>query len=180
VYPVNTNGSVGGVRLTEAQPREAQVLENLIQLYTHDFSEWWAGTPRGDLNPAGRFENYPLALYWVRPSWSALFIWRNDVLAGFSLVNDRTHSGQPANRSLAEFFILRKHRRQGVGQIAAEHIFSYHPGSWEVAVARKNVQAERFWRKTIRNCGRATHVRELDLHGPEWDGPVFQFEWTAP
>jgi predicted acetyltransferase len=148
-----------------------------MQLYTHDFSEFWAGTTRGDLNPDGRFEAYPLSGYWSRPNWSALFIWRNQILAGFSLINDVTHSGQAVNRSLGEFFILRKHRGQGVGQIAAEQIFSSHPGSWEVAVARKNVQAREFWHKTIQNADHATEVRELDVHSPEWNGPIFRFEW---
>ena len=115
--------------------------------------------------------------YWSRPNWSALFIWRDQVLAGFSLINDKTHSGQAADRNVGEFFILRKHRGQGVGQIAAEHLFSSHPGSWEVAVARKNVRAREFWRKTIQNAGKAADVRELDVNSAQWNGPIFRFEW---
>jgi predicted acetyltransferase len=175
---MNTNSaSPGSVRLTQALPGEAQIIENLMQLYTHDFSEFWTGTPRGDLNPDGRFEAYPLAEYWSRANWSALFIWYSEVLAGFSLINDRTHSGEAANRNVAEFFILRKYRGQGVGRIAAERIFSSHPGSWEVAVARKNVPAQEFWRDTIQNAGKASHIRELDLCRAEWNGPIFRFEW---
>src|ERR1700730_12894339 len=154
--------SLDSVHLTAALPGEGTVIQNLMQLYTHDFSEFWAGTARGDLNPDGRFEAYPLDLYWSRPNWAALFIRRGEVLAGFSLLNDQTHSGEPANRNLGEFFILRKHRGQGVGQIAAEQLFSSQPGSWEVAVARKNVPALEFWRKTIQKAGKASHVRELD------------------
>lgn len=167
----------GSVLLTAALPRDEPVIQNLMQLYTHDFSEFWAGTARGDLNPEGRFEAYPLKEYWSTPNWSALFIWHNQVLAGFSLINDQTHSGQPANRNVREFFVLRKHRGQGVGQIAAERIFSSHPGSWEVAVARKNVKAREFWLKTIQKAGRAADFRELDVHSAEWNGPIFRFEW---
>jgi predicted acetyltransferase len=169
--------SSDSVLLTAALPREGPIIENLMQLYTHDFSEFWAGTARGDLNPDGRFEAYPLREYWSRPNWSALLIWRDQVLAGFSLINDKTHSGQAADRNVGEFFILRKHRGQGVGQIAAEHLFSSHPGSWEVAVARKNVRAREFWRKTIQNAGRAADVRELDVNSAQWNGPIFRFEW---
>jgi len=172
----NSDGS-GSVLLTPALREEAPIVQNLIQLYTHDFSEFWAGTTRGDLNSDGRFDTYPLSEYWSRPNWSALFIWRNQILAGFSLINDETHSGQATDRNVGEFFILRKHRGQGVGQIAAERIFSSHPGSWEVAVARKNVQAREFWRKTIQNAGRAADVRELDVDSAEWNGPIFRFEW---
>jgi predicted acetyltransferase len=167
----------GSVLLTTALPGEAPIIQNLMQLYTHDFSEFWAGTTRGDLYPDGRFEAYPLSEYWSTPNWSASFIWRNHVLAGFSLINDKPHSGQAADRNVAEFFILRKHRGQGVGQTAAQHIFSSHPGSWEVAVGRKNVQAREFWRKTIQNAGRAADVQELDVHSAEWNGPILRFEW---
>jgi predicted acetyltransferase len=169
--------SSDSVLLTAALPREGPIIENLMQLYTHDFSEFWAGTARGDLNPDGRFEAYPLREYWSRPNWSALFIWRDQVLAGFSLINDKTHSGQAADRNVGEFFILRKHRGQGVGQIAAEHLFSSHPGTWEVAVARKNVRAREFWRKTIQNAGKAEDVHELDVNSAQWNGPIFRFEW---
>ena len=169
--------SSGSVLLTTALPGEAPIIQNLMQLYTHDFSEFWACTTRGDLNPDGRFEAYPLSEYWSRPNWSAFFIWHNQVLAGFSLINDKTHSGQAANRNVAEFFILRKHRGQGVGQIAAEHVFSMHAGSWEVAVARNNVQAREFWRKTIQNANSAADVCELDVNSAKWNGPIFRFEW---
>jgi predicted acetyltransferase len=176
---MNTNSATSGsVRLSLAQPGEAPIIENLLQLYTHDFSEFWAGEARGELNPDGRFEAYPLGEYWSRPNWSALFIWRSEVLAGFSLINDQTHSGEPANRNVGEFFILRKHRGQGVGENAAEQLFSSQPGSWEVAVARKNVPAREFWRKTIQKAGKASHVRELDLRCAEWNGPIFRFDWT--
>lgn len=40
--PVTTNSAIpGSVRLTQALPGEAQIFENLMQLYTHDFSELW-------------------------------------------------------------------------------------------------------------------------------------------
>jgi predicted acetyltransferase len=116
-YIMKSNrGSSGSVQLTAAMPAQEPILQNLMQLYTHDFSEFWAGTARGDLDPDGRFEAYPLREYWSRPNWSALFIWRNQILAGFSLVNDNTHSGLAAIRNVGEFFILRKHRGQGVGR----------------------------------------------------------------
>ena len=65
-----------------------------------------------------------------------------------------------------------------MGQIAAQRIFSLHPGSWEVAVARKNVQAREFWRKTIQNAGNASAIREFELQNAQWNGPIFRFEWS--
>jgi predicted acetyltransferase len=167
----------GSVSVVAAERAQARLIQNLIQLYTHDFSEFWSGTSRGDVNAEGLFDAYPLDDYWVRPNWTAMLIRCEQVVAGFCLVNDRTHSGLAAQRNMAEFFILRKHRSRGVGQIAAEIVFSRHPGSWEVAVARKNVRAREFWPRTIKGSAKSSQFQELDLQDERWNGPIFRFEW---
>jgi predicted acetyltransferase len=166
------------VTVTRAAPTEEPILQNLLQLYTHDFSEFWAGTPKGDLQPNGRFADYPLSEYWTNPHWWALLIWSDGVLAGFTLVNNLTHSGEPADHNMAEFFILRKHRGRGFGRLAAEIVFSMRPGSWEVAVARKNVQALSFWRRTIGGTIKSNCAHELDMSNEHWNGPILRFEWS--
>jgi predicted acetyltransferase len=165
------------VSVAGAERAQAPIIQNLIQLYTHDFSEFWGGTSRGDLSAQGLFESYPLDDYWSLPNWTAMLIWCDRVLAGFCLVNDRTHSGLEAQRNMAEFFILRKHRGRGVGRFAAEIIFSRQPGLWEVAVARKNAPAREFWRKTIKRSAKSSRFQELDLRDERWNGPIFRFEW---
>ena len=164
------------VTIEDATRADEPALQNMLQLYAHDFSEHWAGTSKGDLQPDGRFADYPLGDYWTRPSWSAAIVRCDDCLAGFALVNDRGHSGKPVDRNMAEFFILRKYRGRGVGRAAAERIFAMHPGQWEVAVARKNVAALSFWRTTT---SRASQVCELDISSAEWNGPILRFEWVA-
>jgi predicted acetyltransferase len=165
------------VIVTQAGRAQEPIIQNLAQLYTHDFSDFWGGTSKGDLLPDGRFAPYPLEPYWSRPRWSASLIFSDDVLAGFVLVNDQPHSGEAVDRNVGEFFILRKHRRMGVGRRAAEAVFSRHPGSWEVAVARKNVRALEFWRRTISGLTAAADIQEFDLDNQNWNGRVFRFEW---
>jgi predicted acetyltransferase len=165
------------VTLTAATRVQEPVIQNLMQLYTHDFSEYWKGTLKGDLLPDGRFPAYPMADYWTRANWSAFFICTDGVLAGFALINDITHSGESANRNVGEFFVLRKHRAKGVGCRAAAIMFDRHPGSWEVAVARINLRAYEFWKKAIGGAAQASSIRELDLANKHWNGPIFRFEW---
>jgi predicted acetyltransferase len=167
----------GSVSVAAAERAQAPLIQNLMQLYTHDFSGFWGGTTRGDVNAQGLFDAYPLDDYWVLPNWTAMLIGCDQVLAGFCLVNDRTHSGLMAHRNMAEFFVLRKHRGRGVGQIAAETIFSRHPGIWEVAVARKNVRAQEFWPRTIKGSAKSSQFQELDLQDERGNGPIFRFEW---
>lgn len=165
------------VTLTNASAQQEPILQNLMQFYTHDFSEFWAGTSRGDLAADGRFEAYPMADYWRRAGWSAQLIWRDGVLAGFALVNDQAHSGAPVESSVAEFFILRKHRGGGVGREAAEMVFAQRPGAWEVAVARKNVRALAFWRRIV--LEQARDVSETDVSDEHWNGPILRFVWAG-
>jgi predicted acetyltransferase len=165
------------VTISDASRSDEPALQNMLQLYTHDFSVLWAGTSKGELQPDGRFPDYPLSEYWTVPSWSAAIVRCDDCLAGFALVNDRGHSGKPVDRNMAELFILRKYRGRGVGRAAVERIFSRHPGQWEVAVARKNVAALSFWRATT---SRASRMCELDVSSAEWNGPILRFEWVAP
>ena len=76
---------------------------------------------------------------------------------------------------MAEFFILRKYRGQGVGCVAARAIFSRYVGIWEVAVARKNRGALVFWRRAIQRSANAAQVQEIDVQNDRWNGPVLRF-----
>jgi predicted acetyltransferase len=154
-------------------------LQNLIQLYTHDFSEFWAGTPKGEVQANGRFEDYPLSDFWERPRWSANLILIGSTTVGFSLINDSSHISEAVGANVAEFFVLRKFRGQGVGKSAARAMFNSWPGSWEVAVASRNQAAKKFWKRVIESSPEARDVQEIDAQTERWTGPVFRFEWLA-
>lgn len=160
------------LEITVAQPHERTALENLMQLYVHDFSEQWADQARGEVGPDGRFEAYPLDGYWAEPERVPLLIRRGGHLAGFALLNTHSHSGRAIDRSVAEFFILRKHRRGGIGLAAARTILARYPGVWEAAVARRNTGALPFWRKVAAAYG---EVEEIDVVSDDWNGPVLRF-----
>lgn len=167
------------VEIGPARADEREILENLFQLYVHDFSEQWAGTERGELEEDGRFAHYPLESYWREAGRIALLLRVGGHLAGFALINDHAHSGRPAERNMAEFFVVRKHRRGGVGLAAARAIFRRYPGLWELAVARQNTGALAFWRKTIRAPTIAREIEETMTDGPRWDGTIFRFRVDA-
>jgi predicted acetyltransferase len=163
------------VQLNVATIADAPVLENLLQLYIHDFSEYWAGGPQGELDEDGRFPGYPLEPYWRESERVALLIRFQSRLAGFALLNAVSHLGGPVDRNMAEFFVVRKHRAQGVGAAAAGVILGRYPGSWEVAVARRNIRALAFWRRTISAWPGVSGLEETDLQNTSWNGPVFRF-----
>jgi predicted acetyltransferase len=62
---------------------------------------------------------------------------------------------------VAEFFVLRKYRRQAVGRRAACLLFQRFPGEWEVRQLLGNESATRFWVSVIEEVtrGRFTNRR---------------------
>jgi len=146
---------------------------HMMQLYIHDFSEFWFDQPHGDLGLDGLYalpDN--LKTYWEDADRAALLLKRGEVLVGFALLNGHAHSGRAVDWNMGEFFIVRKHRRTGVGTAAAQAVFAKYPGRWETAVARRNVGAQTFWRRLAQ-----THreFEALDLQSEDWNGPIFRF-----
>lgn len=156
--------------------RHGRAIASMMQLYAHDFSEFWAGEARGELNADGRFEDYPLDSYWSGdPRRVALIFERGPSPIGFALLNEYAHSGLPADWSMAEFFIVRKHRRGGTGTSAVHRIFDAHPGQWDVAVARRNTAAYAFWSRVIKAHPKVSALEQLDRNDALWNGVIFRF-----
>ena len=104
-----------------------------------------------------------------------LLIRAGGALAGFALVNRFAHSGLPIDHSVAEFFVVRRRRRAGVGFAAATQIVRDRPGLWEAAVARRNTAALPFWRRVAAAAAAAARVEELDRDDELWNGWIVRF-----
>jgi predicted acetyltransferase len=160
------------VTLHIAEPEQKPVLENLFQLYTHDFSDFWGGREDGELQEDGRFPQYIyLDSYWTDADRTPILIRVEGFLAGFALINRFSHSGLPVDHAVAEFWIARKHRRFGVGLAAAVKILGHRPGQWEMAVARANAAALPFWRCVAAEVA-GPQVEEIDRDDDLWNGPI--------
>ena len=68
---------------------------------------------------------------------------------------------------MAEFFVMRKFRRQGVGSRVARQLFDRFPGRWEIAQKLENKIGQAFWRTLIADYTNGSY-REvlLDKFGP--------------
>jgi len=163
------------VELEATGPERRETIANLIQLYTHDFSDYWIGLPQGELGEDGRFGAYPhLDSYWAEADREAMLIRADGKLAGFALVNAFANSGLPTDFSMAEFFVARKYRRLGVGQAAAVDIIRARPGQWDIAVTRRNDPAKPFWR-WVAAATAVGEVEERDQNDQHWNGLILRF-----
>lgn len=164
------------VCVTPAAPAQRPLIEGQFQLYVHDFSQWEPpGSPRFRLDDAGRFGPYPhLDSYWGGEGRWPLLIGVDDETAGFALINSETHSGELADWNMAEFFVARKFRGQGVAAEAVRLILLARPGRWEIAVAGRNAPAKRFWPRAIEAAG-VSELSALQGDGASWTGPIWRF-----
>ena len=106
------------VTLDSATLADAELLSNLLELYTHDLS---AAFPNVQLGPDGRFGYDKLPRYWTEPDRRFPFLIRCDGrVAGFALATRGSPVvADPNVFDVAEFFVLRQYRRSGVGREAA-------------------------------------------------------------
>jgi predicted acetyltransferase len=157
--------------LDPATRDERGTLENLLQLYAHDWSELLPLDVGGD----GRFDDYPLDAYWLE-EWRHPFLLRVDgKLAGFALVSERSRlTGAAGVTDMAELFVMRRYRHRGIGCAAAFAAFDRFKGPWEVRQRTENVQATAFWRRAIERYTNGNY-REDAVNDPTWVGLVQRF-----
>lgn len=167
------------VTIDEIAAAGRPALARLVQLYLHDFSEFAPlESPLGEVGSDGLFPVGPLGNPWQGDGRLAFFIYARGRIAGFVLLHRWSALDHPLDRGVAEFFVLRKYRRKGVGTEAARLAVQRFPGRWEVPVAEYNHPALRFWRSAL-SVPNFSPVTEQPGDGRRWAGPVFCFDNRA-
>jgi predicted acetyltransferase len=145
------------------------LIRRMMELYMHDFSEF----DGSDLDEHGLFGYGDLDYFWFEPTHAIFLVTVDGKLAGFVMVdNEVVVDGN--ERSITEFFVMRKYRRRGVGKQVAFEVFNRFPGRWEVRVTAENIPAQEFWREIIAGYTKGAY-QELLFEDENWKGPVFSF-----
>jgi predicted acetyltransferase len=160
------------IEIIPASPRQKPILANLLELYMYDFGEF----VDLEIGTDGRFGYGDLDIYWTEPARHPLLVYVDARLAGFALI-DGLPRGAPAVAvwDVAEFFILRRYRRAGIGTEVAHRVWKRFPGSWQVRVMVSNRPAYRFWHHAIQSfAGREIAATRVMQGGR--DRHLFSFE----
>jgi predicted acetyltransferase len=161
------------VVLNAATMQDAELLSNLLELYIHDMSEVF---PNVELGADGRFGYEKLPVYWSDPDRRFPFLIKRAAgVVGFILVTRASPvTDDPDVFDIVEFFVLRGHRRSGIGRQAAFLLWDRLPGTWIVRVSKENVNALSFWSGIISEYTNGTAI-ELRRSGIENAWRVFTF-----
>lgn len=129
------------LELVVVQESDYTFLVNLSQLFIYELSRF--GYPF-EMLPNGIFKRGKLKKYLYEETRSARFIKIYDEIAGFVLINQICYS-RSSNHNLAEFFILAKFQRSGIGSQIAHKIWDMQPGVWEVMTLPYYTPGVEFW-----------------------------------
>ena len=163
--------------MTDFDIRVAHAIDRLpifrmLELYQHDLSDLWDQ----DLDGHGEY-GFALDKYWNTEGCHAFVASANGKYAGFALVDQSVRIGTEGYW-MDQFFVLKKYRRKGVGDLLAKSVFSALPGRWEVGQMPQNRVAQAFWRKVIGSYT-GGRFREHEVRAGWWQGVVQVFESDA-
>jgi predicted acetyltransferase len=129
-----------------------------------------------EIGDDGRFGFEKLPLFWSGPNRHVLLLRYRQKLAGFALLKKGSEITKRENVwDMAEFFVLRRYRRYGVGTEAARQIWSRLPGHWEIRVIESNKVAYHFWARAISTVfGEVISPIRVEIACRDWY--VFSFD----
>ena len=117
--------------IAPAQRQDAPIIERLLQFHLYE-----CGAEPGQDGMIDWGE--PMERFFTDPACVPLLFRDDDELVGFAFVKlDRRLASPDGQTPIAanlieEFFILRSHRRKGLGTLATDLILDRYPGRWSV------------------------------------------------
>ena len=145
------------IRLVPVTPDRRGLLYNLNQKYLYEMTNYYPDPLDGEGNlHYGHFDEY-----FTDPKREALFLYDDDALVGFAMVNPYSCFGGETDHVMAEFTVFPMYRRRGLAARAAEAIFQGRKGRWEVKFNEQNAAARALWtRATARYRPEARRLSE--------------------
>ena len=161
------------VMLALAKRDDERLLSNLLELYSHDSSDFFPL----QLNGEGRFGYPDLPLYWSDEQHRFPFLIRlRQQPVGFALVTQGSWvTNDPDAFNMAEFFVARRYRREGVGRHAANELWRRLAGRWTVRVSEGNRSGFSFWSGIVHERF-ARGLTEFSQPGEPYPWRVFAFD----
>lgn len=138
------------IELQRTTADQADLIRNLYQFYAYESSDW----EQEDVEVDGRFYIHEdhLVRYWQCPGWSASLVLVDGFIAGFVLLERSELPGIDA-MELADLFILKRYRRQGIGRAVAIELLT-QPGDWLVRCHASDTGAVAFCNAVVSDLHR--------------------------
>ena len=136
------------IYLDEVKFEEKEILYRLLQYSLFEESS----TDLNEMNSNGIFEYNWFDNYFTDDDRQAFLVKEvgTNKLLGFVMINEYVQKCDKGH-SIAEFMIIPKYRRKGIGRQVAEKCFDEYEGAWEVSPSQGSERAYKFWENVINN-----------------------------
>lgn len=159
------------IELQRAQRDELDCIENLMQFYMYDFSEWLPLK----IGVHGFFTVQPMLDYWRKPATQPFLIKVDGDIAGFVTVDDEVRFDD-VQHNIGYLFVSRRYRGRGVGKFAVSALLKQLPGQWQIFHIDANQPAQAFWAKIIPELTQGEFTRhQLPVDG--YPCTLFKFQF---
>jgi predicted acetyltransferase len=165
------------IEIVQVSKNEKEILRNLLEKYNYEFSQY----DNNDVNELGLYGYDWLDCYWTEEKRWAYIIKYNNKIAGFMMINDYQETpGIKTDYSMAEFFIMYKYRRMGIGKHAVKYAFDKYKGKWQLKRHPKNIGSVYFWNKIIKEYTKGEYKLLENNENAKYEdgtnGDIFIFE----
>ena len=122
---------------------EMAVLYNLLQKYLYEMTLYY----NNDLNESGNYEYKYLPLYFSESDRQAYFIYNDNTMVGFTLINKHSWTNEETDNCIAEFTIFPMFRKHRYAMEAVKELIRLRPGTWQLKYSKDNKIGTAFWKK---------------------------------
>ena len=133
------------IKLKKVEEKDRQTLWNLLQYSLFEES----ATDGNHIQADGTFGYEYFDNYFTDDDRESYLVkLSSGELIGFVMINQHLQKTQ-GGHAIAEFLILPRFRRCGVGREVARRCFAMYPGNWEISPADGSESAYKFWKSVI-------------------------------
>ena len=129
------------IRLVPVKVDEKEFFRKINQKYLYEMTLYYPD----EMDKNGDFHYGYFDEYFIDPNRKAFYIYNDNLMVGFVMINPYSAIGHNPDFTMAEFTIFPSYRRNHFAIEAVKLIFSVFKGKWEIKFNEKNKGAKALW-----------------------------------
>ena len=129
------------IRLQEVKAEERELLWNINQKYQYEMTKYYPDK----MDEHGNYHYEYFNAYFTEEERKAFFIYENEIMVGFVMLNPYSAIGHKPDYTIAEFTIFPSYRRYHYAIDTVNLLLSKYRGKWEIKYNEKNIGAKKLW-----------------------------------
>lgn len=145
------------IQLIPVKEKDKTLFWSINQKYLYEMTLYYPDK----MDENGNYHYGYFEQYFVDEKRKAYFIYNDDAIVGFVMINPYSVLNHEPDYTIAEFTIFPSFRGKHLASQAVKLIFDRFKGSWEIKFSDNNLAAKRFWTQiTAKYNPTLTHLSE--------------------